>query len=210
MRADDRHYDSGAAQRLRLTVIGVGYLGLTHAACMADLGHDVLAIDTDHERVARVSAGEMPLFEPGLESLLRKGLETGRLRFTTSQEDIGEFGDVHFLCVGTPQGADGAADLSYVTQAADALAPHLRRGCLIAGKSTVPAGTARKLLARIRAAAPAGAEVDLAWNPEFLREGNAVQDTLRPDRFVFGVTSQRAEGLLGGSTSSRWPTGSPR
>ena len=83
MRADDRHYDSGAAQRLRLTVIGVGYLGLTHAACMADLGHDVLAIDTDHERVARVSAGEMPFFEPGLESLLRKGLETGRLRFTT-------------------------------------------------------------------------------------------------------------------------------
>jgi UDPglucose 6-dehydrogenase len=181
---------------MRLTVIGVGYLGLTHAACMADLGHDVLAIDTDHQRVARVSAGEMPFFEPGLESLLRKGLETGRLRFTTSYTDIGEFGDVHFLCVGTPQGADGAADLSYVTQAADALAPHLRPGCLIAGKSTVPAGTARKLLARIRAAAPAGAEVDLAWNPEFLREGNAVQDTLRPDRFVFGVTSPRAEALL--------------
>jgi len=181
---------------MRLTVIGVGYLGLTHAACMADLGHDVLAIDIDHERIARVSAGEMPFFEPGLESLLRKGLETGRLRFTTSQEEIGEFGDVHFLCVGTPQGTDGAADLSYVTQAADALAPHLRSQCLVAGKSTVPAGTARKLLARIRAAAPAGAEVDLAWNPEFLREGNAVQDTLRPDRFVFGVRSERAEALL--------------
>jgi UDPglucose 6-dehydrogenase len=181
---------------MRLTVIGVGYLGLTHAACMADLGHDVLAIDIDHERIARVSAGEMPFFEPGLDSLLRKGLETGRLRFTTAQKDIGEFGDVHFLCVGTPQGADGAADLSYVTHAADALAPHLRPGCLIVGKSTVPAGTARKLLARIRAVAPAGDEVDLAWNPEFLREGNAVQDTLRPDRFVFGVTSRRAEALL--------------
>jgi nucleotide sugar dehydrogenase len=139
---------------MRLTVIGVGYLGLTHAACMADLGHDVLAIDTDHERLARISGGEMPFFEPRLESLLRRGLETGRLRFTTSKEEIGEFGDVHFLCVGTPQGADGAADLSDVTHAADALAPHLRRGCLIAGKSTVPAGTARKLLARIRAAAP--------------------------------------------------------
>ena len=196
MRADDRCYDSGAARRLRLTVIGIGYLGLTHAACMADLGHDVLAIDTDHERVARVSAGEVPFFEPGLEALLRKGLETGRLRFTTSYPQVAEFGDVHFLCVGTPEGAGGAADLSSITQAADALAPHLRSRCLIAGKSTVPAGTARKLLARIRETAPAGAEADLAWNPEFLREGNAVQDTLRPDRFVFGVTSQRAEALL--------------
>src|SRR4029077_577406 len=166
---------------MRRTGIGVGYLGLTHAACMADLGHDVLAIDTDHERLTRVSAGEMPFFEPGLESLLRKGLETGRLRFTTSQEEIGEFGDVHFPRVGTAQGADGAADRSYVTQAADALAPHLRPGCLIAGKSTVPAGTARKLLARIRAAAPAGGGGGLAWSSEFLREGNAVQDTLRPD-----------------------------
>jgi UDPglucose 6-dehydrogenase len=181
---------------MRLTVIGIGYLGLTHAACMADLGHDVMAIDTDHERVARASAGEMPFFEPGLEELLRKALETGRLRFASSYGEIAEFGDVHFLCVGTPEGPDGAADLTYVTQAADALAPSLRSRCLIAGKSTVPVGTARKLLARIRAAAPAGAEVDLAWNPEFLREGNAVQDTLRPDRFVFGVTSERAEALL--------------
>jgi len=181
---------------MRLTVIGIGYLGLTHAACMADLEHDVLAIDTDHERVARVSAGEMPFFEPGLEELLRKGLETGRLRFTTSYEEVAEFGEAHFLCVGTPQGPDGAADLSYLTSAADALAPHLRSGCLIAGKSTVPVGTARKLLARVHAAAPAGAEVDLAWNPEFLREGTAVQDTLRPDRIVLGVTSDRAEALL--------------
>jgi UDPglucose 6-dehydrogenase len=196
MQAGDSYSDSGVAQRLRLTVIGIGYLGLTHAACMADLGHDVLAIDTDHERVARVSAGEMPFFEPGLESLLRKGLDSGRLRFTTSQEEIAEFGDVHFLCVGTPQGPDGAADLTQITRAADALAPHLRSRCLIVGKSTVPVGTARKLLATTRAAAPAGAEVDLAWNPEFLREGNAVQDTLRPDRFVFGVTSESTEALL--------------
>ncbi len=196
MRAGDCCYDSGVPQRLRLTVIGIGYLGLTHAACMADLGHNVMAIDTDHERVARVSAGEMPFFEPGLESLLRKGLETGRLRFTTSYAEIAEFGDVHFLCVGTPEGSDGAADLTYITQAADALAPYLRSRCLIAGNSTVPVGTARALLDRIRAAAPAGAEVDLAWNPEFLREGSAVQDTLRPDRFVFGVTSEWAEALL--------------
>jgi UDPglucose 6-dehydrogenase len=196
MRAGDSRDERGAAQRLRLTVIGIGYLGLTHAACMADLGHEVMAIDTDRERVDRVSAGEMPFFEPGLGELLRKGMDTGRLRFTTSHEEIAEFGDVHFLCVGTPEGPDGAADLTQITRAADALAPSLRSWCLIAGKSTVPVGTARKLLARIRAAAPAGAEVDLAWNPEFLREGNAVQDTLSPDRFVFGVTSERAEALL--------------
>jgi UDPglucose 6-dehydrogenase len=181
---------------MRVTAIGIGYLGLTHAACMAELGHDVLAIDTDHERVARVSAGEMPFFEPELEELMRKGLESGRLRFTTSWKDIGEFGEVHFLCVGTPQGSDGAADLSQVNGASDALAPYLRSACLIVGKSTVPVGTARQLTARLQAAAPAGADVELAWNPEFLREGNAVQDTLRPDRFVFGVTSERADTLL--------------
>jgi UDPglucose 6-dehydrogenase len=181
---------------LRVTAIGIGYLGLTHAACMAELGHDVLAIDTDHERVARVSAGEMPFFEPELEELVRKGLESGRLRFTTSWQEIGGFGEVHFLCVGTPQGADGAADLSQVNGASDALAPYLRSKCLIVGKSTVPVGTARKLAARLQAAAPAGAEVELAWNPEFLREGNAVQDTLRPDRLVFGVTSEGAGTLL--------------
>jgi len=181
---------------LRLTVIGIGYLGLTHAACMADLGHQVLAIDTDRDRVARVAAGEMPFFEPGLEPLLRKGLETGRLRFTTSYQEVAAFGEVHFLCVGTPQRPDGAADLRYVTGAIDSLAPHLRSACLIAGKSTVPAGTARTLLASIRAAAPAGDAVDLAWNPEFLREGHAVADTLRPDRFVFGVTTPAAEAVL--------------
>jgi UDPglucose 6-dehydrogenase len=187
---------SVAAQRLRVTAIGIGYLGLTHAACMAELGHEVLAIDTDQERVARVSAGKMPFFEPELEELMRKGLESGRLRFTTSYEEIGQFGEVHFLCVGTPQGADGAADLSQVTGAVDALAPYLRSPCLIVGKSTVPVGTARKLTDRIHAAAPAGSDVELAWNPEFLREGNAVQDTLRPDRLVFGVTSERADSLL--------------
>jgi UDPglucose 6-dehydrogenase len=175
---------SVAAQRLRVTAIGIGYLGLTHAACMAELGHEVLAIDTDQERVARVSAGKMPFFEPELEELMRKGLE------------IGQFGEVHFLCVGTPQGADGAADLSQVTGAVDALAPYLQSPCLIVGKSTVPVGTARKLTDRIHAAAPAGSDVELAWNPEFLREGNAVQDTLRPDRLVFGVTSERADSLL--------------
>jgi UDPglucose 6-dehydrogenase len=163
---------------------------------MADLGHDVMAIDVDPERVVKASAGEVPFFEPGLESLLRTGLKSGRLRFTTSYEEIAEFGDLHFLCVGTPEGSDGAADLTYVMDAVDSLAPYLRSRCLVTGKSTVPVGTARQLLARIRAAAPAGAEVDLAWNPEFLCEGSAVHDTLRPDRLVFGITSQWAETFL--------------
>jgi len=180
----------------RVTVIGAGYLGLTHAVCMADLGHEVLAIDVDSQKIAKAAAGEAPFFEPALEPLLRKNVDAGRLRFTTSFADVGHFGDVHFLCVGTPQADGGAADLSYLHAASDALAPHLSSPCLIVGKSTVPVGTARVLLARIRGAAPAGDDVDLAWNPEFLREGHAVQDSLTPDRFVFGVTSEQAVQLL--------------
>ena len=181
---------------LRLTIIGAGYLGLTHAVCMADLGHEVLALDVDEQKITRAGAGETPFFEPGLEPLLRKNLDAGRLRFTTSFAEAGEFGEVHFLCVGTPQADGGAADLSYLNAAAGALAPYLATPCLIVGKSTVPVGTARALLDQIRTAAPAGTGVGLAWNPEFLREGYAIQDSLAPDRFVFGVTADAAAGLL--------------
>jgi UDPglucose 6-dehydrogenase len=131
----------------RVSVIGVGYLGLTHAVCLADLGHDVLAIDVDSEKIARAAAGQAPFFEPGLEPLLRKHVDAGRLRFTSSFAEVAEFGEVHFLCVGTPQTPNGAADLSYLNAAAGALAPRLRSSCLIVGKSTVPVGTARALLA---------------------------------------------------------------
>jgi UDPglucose 6-dehydrogenase len=182
----------------RVTVIGIGYLGLTHAVCMADLGHRVLAIDVDEEKIVKAARGEVPFFEPGLESLLRKNLDSGRLRFTTSFPEVGEFGDVHFLCVGTPEGEGGHADLSFVHAAVAALAPHLASPCLIVGKSTVPVGTARQVLARVREAAPAGSGVDLAWNPEFLREGFAVQDSLSPDRIVFGVTCDEAADVLRG------------
>jgi UDPglucose 6-dehydrogenase len=171
---------------LRVTAVGIGYLGLTHAVCMADLGHRVLAIDVDAEKLAKAAAGEVPFYEPGLEPLLRKNLESGRLRFTGSFAEVAEFGDVHFLCVGTPQGPGGEADLSYVHGAADMLAPLLTRGCVVVGKSTVPVGSARRLRDRLRAASPAGDGVDLVWNPEFLREGFAVQDTLSPDRIVLG------------------------
>jgi UDPglucose 6-dehydrogenase len=178
---------------MRVTAIGIGYLGLTHAVCMADLGHQVLAIDVDEAKVAKAARGEAPFFEPGLEPLLRKNLDAGRLRFTTSFAEIGQFGGVHFLCVGTPQKAgETGADLSYVYGAVNALAPQLTGEALIVGKSTVPVGTARDLLARAEAAAPAGTTVSLLWNPEFLREGFAVQDTLTPDRFVFGVTADEA------------------
>jgi len=180
----------------RLTVIGTGYLGATHAVCMAELGFDVLAVDIDQAKIDCLANGEVPFFEPGLEDLLRTNLKAGRLRFTTSFEQVAHFGDLHFLCVGTPQlpGAEGA-DLSYLHGAVDALAPHLRRPCLVVGKSTVPVGTAAALAARL-ARETSAAGVGLAWNPEFLREGFAVADTLRPDRLVFGVTTPAAEATL--------------
>ncbi|MGH3164342.1 MAG: UDP-glucose dehydrogenase family protein [Trebonia sp.] len=182
---------------LNVTVIGIGYLGLTHAVCMADVGHNVLAIDVDEDKVAKASRGEAPFFEPGLEPLLRKNIDAGRLRFTNSFAEIGEFGDVHFVCVGTPQlkGSAGA-DLTYVHSAVDCLAPYLTRETLIIGKSTVPVGTTRKLLPRVLSAAPAGEKAHIAFNPEFLREGHAVHDSLTPDRMVFGVTDEASGPLL--------------
>jgi len=194
---------------LRVTVIGTGYLGLTHAVCMADLGHQVLAIDADLDKLKQAAAGQAPFFEPGLEPLLRKNLDAGRLRFTNSYPEIADFGDVHFLCVGTPQRPDGEADLSQLHAAADSLAPHLFRETLVVGKSTVPVGTARKLLARIRSFAPAGDEVDLAWNPEFLREGHGVADSLTPDRIVAGVLRPSAELLLREVYASQLADGIP-
>jgi UDPglucose 6-dehydrogenase len=181
----------------RLTVIGTGYLGITHAACMADLGFDVLGLDIDADKIGRLNDGELPIHEPGLEPVLRRGLESGRLRFTTSYAEVAEFGDVHFICVGTPQKrGEYAADVSYMDAAVESLAPLLDRECLVVGKSTVPVGTAERLADKIRRLAPAGVQAELAWNPEFLREGFAVQDTLKPNRVVLGVRSERAEKVL--------------
>ena len=181
----------------RLTVIGTGYLGATHAAAMAELGHEVLGLDVDAKKIERLSAGDLPFYEPGLPELLQKGLASGRLRFSTDPAEAAAFGDVHFLCVGTPQRSSGyAADLAYVDAAVDALARHLSGPATLVGKSTVPVGTAQRIAGRLRAAAPAGDSVEVAWNPEFLREGHAVQDSLEPDRLVFGVGSPRAEATL--------------
>ncbi|MCK9893838.1 UDP-glucose/GDP-mannose dehydrogenase family protein [Frankia sp. AgB32] len=171
----------------RISVIGTGYLGATQAVCLAELGFEVVGIDIDATRVRRLSTGEVPFYEPGLEALLRKNLEAGRLTFSSSLAEAVDRADTHFVCVGTPQRADSdAADLRHVDAAVSGLiAAGLGPGDLIVGKSTVPAGTAARLAAKLAVGAP-GAE--LAWNPEFLREGFAVDDTLRPDRLVFGVT----------------------
>ncbi|MFB7618171.1 UDP-glucose dehydrogenase family protein [Kitasatospora sp. NPDC056181] len=187
---------------LRISVIGTGYLGATHAAAMAEFGFEVLGLDVDPEKIATLSAGRVPMYEPGLSELLLKHVvghegSTGRLRFTTSAQEAAEFGDVHFVCVNTPQRkGEFAADMSYVDAAIDALAPHLTRPVLVVGKSTVPVGSASRLAERLAALAPVGEGAELAWNPEFLREGFAVQDTLRPDRIVVGTRGGRAEQLL--------------
>ena len=189
--------DAEAATAPRLTVVGTGYLGATHAICMAVLGFEVLGVDVSQDKVDRLNAGEVPFFEPGLPELLAKALDTGRLRFTTDYAEAGAHGDIHFLCVGTPQQPGShAADLSYVDAAVSSLAAHLDRRALVVGKSTVPVGTAARLTALLHELAPAGAQVELAWNPEFLREGFAVEDTLRPDRLVFGTASDWAEQRL--------------
>ncbi|KXF53717.1 UDP-glucose 6-dehydrogenase [Rhodococcus sp. SC4] len=177
---------------MRCTVFGTGYLGATHAACMAELGHDVLGVDIDPGKVAKLSSGEVPFYEPGLGEVLRRNIDAGRLHFTTSYSEAAEFADLHFLGVGTPQKkGEYAADLRHVHSVIDTLAPLLDRPAVIVGKSTVPVGTAAELGARARALAPAGDAVEVAWNPEFLREGFAVEDTLHPDRMVLGVDRQR-------------------
>lgn len=181
---------------LHISVIGTGYLGAVHAACMADLGHTVVGVDVDAEKINALNAAKAPIFEPGLDDLLATHIASGRLRFSSDYADAAA-ADVHFICVGTPQRSGSlGADLSYVDSAVEGLAPHLTRQSLVVGKSTVPVGTAQRLSERLAEIAPAGADVELAWNPEFLREGRAVDDTLHPDRLVLGVNSTHAEEVL--------------
>lgn len=178
---------------LKFSVIGTGYLGATHAAAMSSLGFEVIGVDVEPTKVAALSKGKVPFYEPGLEELLEQEVNSGRLKFTTDFSAIKDC-DVHFICVGTPQQKGSlAADLTYVDAALDAVAPHAKAGSLVVGKSTVPVGTAQRLLNRLKAVNPGA---DLAWNPEFLREGFAVEDTLRPNRLVVGVTNDAAETIL--------------
>ena len=178
---------------LKISVIGTGYLGATHAACMSHLGFEVVGIDVDPAKIESLAAGTIPFYEPGLQELLQSELATGRLSFSSDLSAISDC-DVHFICVGTPQVADGlAADLSYVFSSLNAIAPIIKPGSLVVGKSTVPVGTAAKMREQLIAINP---DADLAWNPEFLREGFAVEDTLKPNRLVVGVTNSKAEEIL--------------
>ena len=173
---------------MRCTVFGTGYLGATHAAGMAELGHEVLGVDIDPGKIAKLSAGEIPFYEPDLAEILRDNLAAGRLRFTTDYDQAADFADVHFLGVGTPQKkGEYGADLRHVHSVIDELVPRLRRTSVIVGKSTVPVGTAGELAQRARRLTGADVDVEIAWNPEFLREGLAIHDTLHPDRIVVGV-----------------------
>lgn len=173
---------------MRMTVIGTGYLGATHAACMAELGHEVLGVDVDSAKIESLKAGTVPFFEPGLPEVLARNLESGRLDFTTDYQRVADFAHVHFLGVGTPQKRGSyAADLTYVRAVIEDLVPLLHGEHIIFGKSTVPVGTADDLQELADSLAGPGTSVEIAWNPEFLREGFAVQDTISPDRIVLGV-----------------------
>lgn len=177
----------------KLSVVGTGYLGATHAAAMSSLGFHVVGVDVDAAKIDQLKKGKVPFFEPNLEELLVQELASGRLTFTTDFAEIADC-DVHFICVGTPQQKDGlAADMSYVNASVENVAQVAKSGSLIVGKSTVPVGTADRLRARVK---EINSNVELAWNPEFLREGFAVEDTLRPNRLVVGVTSDTSEEIL--------------
>ena len=181
---------------MRVAVIGTGYLGAVHAAGMAQLGFQTVGVDVDQAKVDRLQAGTSPFYEPDFEPILAEQVASGRLRFTTDFSQISD-ADVVFIGVGTPQKADShAADLTYIDSAIASITPHLKDGALVAGKSTVPVGTAQRLAEYVAEHTADGVTAELAWNPEFLREGFAVQDTLHPDRLVFGVTSDRAESIL--------------
>lgn len=182
---------------LRVSVIGTGYLGATHAAAVAEMGFTVIGVDTDPAKIAALERGEVPFYEPGLPELIRKNIQAGRLSFTTDLGAAVADCDIHFICVGTPQQASShAADLSFVEGATRAVAAALTHDGLIVGKSTVPVGTAQRLRDLVEQTVPTTMHVELDWNPEFLREGYAVEDTLRPDRIVIGGASPWAEGLL--------------
>ncbi|WP_022890755.1 UDP-glucose dehydrogenase family protein [Agromyces italicus] len=192
---------------MRISVIGCGYLGAVHASAMAELGHHVIGIDVDEAKIAELAAARPPFFEPGLAEILRSATATGRLRFSTEIADAAE-AEVHFLAVGTPQATgSNAADLRFVDAAFDAVVPHLADGALVVGKSTVPVGTASRLAARLADAAP---HASLAWNPEFLREGYAVRDTLEPDRLVYGVGDDHAASVLDQVYRAAIEAGTPR
>ena len=193
---------------MKITVIGLGYLGATHAIAMAELGHEVIGIEANPQRLSDLQNGVVPFFEPGLDEALQKVLAKGNIVFQAEHTETSLDADLHFLCVGTPQ-LEGsyAANTAYLEDACKALAPYLREDAVVAGKSTVPVGTSARLTALL--AEHTGFAPHLAWNPEFLREGTALEDSLRPDRIVIGVADERSEELLRKVYSSITDLGTP-
>lgn len=198
---------------LKISVIGTGYLGAVHAACMAELGHDVVGVDTDAAKIEALAAGRSPIFEPGLPELLASSMSSGRLAWSTDIADVAD-ADVHFVCVGTPQRVgEFAANTDFVFAAFESLAAHMKPGSVAVGKSTVPVGTVPRLLEVLQRGVRAGVDARLVWNPEFLREGFAVKDTLTPDRFVYGVEGVFADAdvaVLDGVYDKALGAGTPR
>jgi UDPglucose 6-dehydrogenase len=183
-----------------VTIFGTGYVGLVQAAVLAEAGHDVLCVDVDPAKIERLRAGEVPIYEPGLEQLVRQNIAAGRLTFTTDAREGVEFAGVQFIAVGTPPDEDGSADLRYVLGVADTIAEHMEESKVVIVKSTVPVGTCDKVRAQIERRLAARARGDLAFdvasNPEFLKEGSAVADCTRPDRIIIGTKSEDTEGVL--------------
>lgn len=181
---------------MKLTIIGSGYVGLTTGACFAEVGHHVVCVDNDEGKVQTLLAGGLPIYEPGLADLVKKNIASRRLRFTSSTEEGVEHGEVLFIAVPTPQQPDGSVDLSFIEKVAREIAQHLRSYRVVVDKSTVPVRTGEKVTQTIRRYAKPGVEFDVISNPEFLREGSAVADLMKPDRIVIGGNSDRALALM--------------
>jgi UDPglucose 6-dehydrogenase len=181
---------------MKITIFGTGYVGLVTGACLADVGHQVICVDTDALKVSGLQKGVIPIYEPGLENLVRENISNERLQFTTSASEGATFGDVQFIAVGTPPEEDGSADLKYVLAVAESIGRHMKHDCIVVNKSTVPVGTAEKVRARIQKVLDERGVAfgfDVVSNPEFLKEGAAVGDCMKPDRIVIGTSSAAAE-----------------
>ncbi len=184
---------------MNLTIVGTGYVGLVTGTCFAEMGHNVTCVDTDNGKIDRLNKGEIPIYEPGLEALVATNVKEGRLRFTRSLAEAMADSNIYFIAVGTPQGEDGSADLKYVLAVAREIGRHLPDYAVVVDKSTVPVGTAEKVRAAIlEELSVRGADIpfDVVSNPEFLKEGDAVNDFMRPDRIIIGTDSDRAREVL--------------
>lgn len=185
---------------MKITIYGIGYVGLVQGAVLAEVGHDVLCVDIDKDKIDRLKDGNIPIFEPGLESLVRENTKKGNLRFTTEASEGTKHGYVQFIAVGTPPDEDGSADLKYVLAVAEHIARHMLEPKLIVNKSTVPVGTAEKVIKKIKETlaqeGKSSVSFDVISNPEFLKEGSAVADCMRPDRIIIGTSDPKSEEVM--------------